>query len=291
MKKTIPWLLTILLGSFGSCAWAQVTRTLWITDDVTSTVYEVRPDGTLLSSFPVLISEPFPDGFTFGISPSEITVDRSNDTLWIVAENPGRIVNFSQEGTQLAEAILTEPTFGAIGPEGIAHDLRDDSLWIVDDTLPGHLSTVYHINKEGRLIAPQPFPTNAIQPDLVSPQGIAVDPLRGTLWIVDNSADRIYNLTRSGRLLRIFDSPGSNPQGIAIDKWNGTLWTTDRDTATIYNLSVRARLRSSFPSATYDHGSMNPTGVAATAFNGFTLLLMVFALLFARSLNVKVRRR
>ncbi|MFW5443168.1 MAG: hypothetical protein ACKE51_02525 [Methylococcaceae bacterium] len=258
-------LVCLLVFSMSVQAHALSPR-LWLTDDKAQMIYEVSLDGSLLSSFPTLITE---DGsISFPIFPSEIDIDGQNGSLWVVSENPGRIVNFSTTGKQLMEPILTEE-FGAFGPEGIAYaaDESANTLFIVSD--PDleleKKPTIFEIEKDGTVINQfdHIVGTNL---QLLSPQGISVDPSNGTLWITDNERKSIYHIERNGILINILllDSAlFDNPQGITVSKSDGSLWVTGRTNNTIYNLDRNnGDVISSFPTSSYDTQSKNATGIA-----------------------------
>jgi sugar lactone lactonase YvrE len=197
---------------------------------------------------------------------SEIAVDPSDGTLWVVVEagaSVGRVGHLSTSGRVLRR--IEADRFGAHTPEGVAVDPTDDTLWVVDDG--GDETTgVYHITKAGRLISS--FPTSLYDGDASSPQGIAVDPVDGSLWIADNKTDRIYNVRRDGALVHSFPTRPAplhtrNPQGVSVDGENGSLWISARDTQRIYNVSQSGdHVLSSFVASAFDPSAENPTGVA-----------------------------
>ncbi len=245
---------------FGSATYAQTMQPrLWITDDFTRSAYEVTLNGELLSSFPIET--------TLG-APSEIDFDRRDGTLWIVSENPGRLINFSTTGDQLGEPILAA-SFGTKGTEGVAVAIDGfaDVLWVVDDPVPGsgQMPTVFEVEKNGTVVSR--FATAKYDPASISPQGIAIDPFDGTLWIVDNSTDTIYNVERTGELIQSLplgaDTSFDNLQGITVSTSDGSLWVSDRGSDRIYNLSRTTGAEIfSFSTSSYDPASENATGIA-----------------------------
>ena len=212
--------------------------TLWIVDDVTNTVYEVL----VVSGVPTVQSSlPIPSS-----ADSEIAIahDSSNDTLWGVNESFGEFYNFSKTEENKVFQVISLcdvrgenfPNRGDCkrGPEGIAVDFLNDTLWAVDDPPPSEEPLppddgpkVYNFTKDGTLI--NSFTTSTFDPNSVSPQGIATDPFDGTLWITDNTSDLLYHVTANGQLLasfstRTLEPQATNPQGISVDTRNGGLW-------------------------------------------------------------------
>ena len=235
---------------------AAEVRTLWISDDVTETVYRVTLDGALVESVKSLARVH-----------SSIAVDPSNGTLWGAAEAenlvPGGVANSRRDGSLLTS--ISETAFGGDDTEGVAVDFFDYTLWVVDDSDRGQIPHVYHVARDGTLRGS--FPSIQFDLNALSPQSIASDPIDGTLWITDNHSASIYNITTNGALLtalstRVFDPALGNPQGISVDPSNHSLWVSGRDTHRIYNVTRSGELLSSFSSTTYDPQSRNPTGVA-----------------------------
>lgn len=263
-------IVSLALAGAGLSAAAENVGHLWISDDANRKLYQVSVDGELMSSFTLRLTR----NETFTIPPSDITGGDA-DSLWVVVERPGRLAQFDKQGNELQRTIATE-AFGALGPEGVAFDPGDQTLWVVDDPDPndGTQTRVHHIDRRGRLLAQ--FPTTLFDPDALSPQAIALDRDSGTLWVTDNHADRVYNIDREGRLLRsfpvsAFDADATNLQGIAVSTSDDTLWVTDRTTARIYHLETDGRLLASFPSTRYDPDARNPTGIVFVPSPGFFL--------------------
>lgn len=253
---------------------------LWITDDLTHTIYKTTIDGQLLDSFP---SEITTDGnFIFSIFPSGITRDPITNTLWVIQKTPGRLVNYTKSGEQIS-IIDLETAFPNVGPEGVAVDFFDGTLWVVDDPASSDTpSTLYNFGREGALI--RSFSASAYSNQTSSQQAIASDPINGSLWITDNAADKIYNVSSNGELLSSFctnirpsdpddctsqfDPPAKNIQGISVDSSDGTLWVSNRggildpDSNRLYNVSATGEQITSFKTTAYDPASRNATGVA-----------------------------
>lgn len=242
---------------------------LWLVDAGTRTTYRTTFDGQLITSFP-----------TPNTATSSVTVDPVDRLLWGVNEgsgsnptvNPGKLVKYDRTGTVIRE--IPASTFGGMGGEGLAVTVGGDrSLWVVDDPSanapPGRVPTVYNVNPiSGTRISS--FPTSAFDPGATSPQDIAYDPFTNSLWIADNAAESVYNVTTTGLLLGRFDTrtgpfagaPVRNVQGISVETAD-VLWLTARDTDRIYRVTKAGdQIIQSFPMSRVDPNAANPTGVA-----------------------------
>jgi choice-of-anchor A domain-containing protein len=245
---------------------------IWITDDETRMIYEFTTNWELVNLFGYSLPGSPPNIRSSAIAVDPTTIPR---TLWVVREFPGTLVNLTRNGNVLS-TIGTQSLFDAWGPEGVDVDPFNGSLWFVTDPNYNHtpadpgVPAVYNITRDGNLV--RSFPTSDFDPESTSPQSIAVDPVDGSLWIVDNLADQIYHITNEGGLINSISTqeliPSStNPQGItvAIDKTNGTLWVTDRFTHRVFNLTRDGDQLSSFDLSSIDleaNTILNPTGIA-----------------------------
>lgn len=236
---------------------------LWLVDDGTDMTYNVTPDGDLNFSFA-----------TPRNAVSSVALDPTDQSLW--GANDGatsRLVNYTYEVVdgQAVAVVLQEilgSEFGAVSGEGVAVTFNpgNDTLWVVDDPLiSSELEpTVFNITQDGTLISS--FPTSTFDPASRSPQAIAFDQYTDTLWITDNSADKIYNVTFNGTLISTIPlnvEPFSirNVQGVSVESAN-VLWLTARDTDLVYRISTDGTILSTFSISHVDANAGNPTGVA-----------------------------
>ena len=239
---------------------AQTGPSLWITDDVTKEIYRIDRDGNGLS-------RPFvrpPVGATSGID-----IDPVDATFWAAREDVvdaagqlviGGLVNFNRDSPPREVGFISRDAFTIHSLEGVAVD--GDTLWVIDDPeATGTRATVFQLDRDGTVL--RSFLREPFNAD--SPQGIAVDPTDGTLWITDNRQDTIYHVGRDGEQLGQFPAPGSNPQGITVDAEDGTLWLTERSSATIYNLDPDdGAILASYPTAP-GRPYTSPVGIAFEA--------------------------
>jgi choice-of-anchor A domain-containing protein len=241
---------------------------LWITDDVTKMTYNVTLDGVLITWFE-----------TPRTAKSSIAVDPWDGTLWGANEGtasgelPGKLVNYTRSGEFIQE--IDADLFGALGTEGVALAIspENDTLWVVDDPpIDGPAATVYHVARDGELLSW--FVVADFDREAGSPQGIAYDEFNSSLWITDNSTDKVYNVTLDGDLLSSFPTDAGpfitdedpsgieNPQGVTVESPD-ILWITGRDTGTIYRVTKTGdNVLNSIPIGQFDDSAANPTGVA-----------------------------
>ncbi|HZL99367.1 MAG TPA: hypothetical protein VFD43_03860 [Planctomycetota bacterium] len=223
-------------------------KTLWVSDDVSATIYHITLDGAVLSSF-----------HSGSISELALGVGDDADTLWAAKEGSNLITHFDLAGATLGSFPGTAYDPAAAAPEGVAVDFADGTLWVVDDLT----DRVYHVDQAGTPISS--FPTTGFDPSALSPQGIACDPADGSLWIVDNLTHAVYHVTPDGIPLSSFPASAFGPvtlnlQGIDVDGDDDSIWLTARNTHLIYNVSPAGVLQSTLDTALF--GSLDPTGVA-----------------------------
>ena len=127
-------LLSILWAPVAFALPAPAGQTLWISDDVNTTIYHVKLDGTVLSSFP-----------SGSISELALGTGADAGTLWAAKEGSNLIVHFDTSGQTLASFPGTAYDPAAVSPEGVAVDFADGTLWIVDD----ETDLVYHVEDDG----------------------------------------------------------------------------------------------------------------------------------------------
>ena len=246
--KAGAFVFTVLLGASSTLLAAAGDPTLWVSDDVNLTIYHVRLDGTVLSSFA--------SGSISGVA---LGTGADANTLWAAKEGSNLVLHFDKAGSTLSSFSGTTYDPQASSPEGVAVDPADGTLWICDDdTL-----RVYHVEDDGTLI--ESFDTSTFDPAAISPQGVACDGVDGTLWLTDNVTHRVYNVTPDGTPLSSFPASTFGPvtlnlQGISVDPIDRSLWLTARNTHTIYHVSREGVLQSTLDAALF--GSLNPTGVA-----------------------------
>ncbi|MGB3554044.1 MAG: hypothetical protein WBA25_05320 [Jannaschia sp.] len=129
----------------------------------------------------------------------------------IVGDGSGRLQRLGKDGTRLGKPFALEGGFADI--EGIA--IASDGRLVTVEDDPERLSW---FTPNGRLI--DRIDTSALDPPLMEPQGIAIDPRTGHMLIVDDreGSNSLYEFDAEGRLLdraSLWEF-GDDPEGIAI---------------------------------------------------------------------------
>ena len=129
----------------------------------------------------------------------------------IVGDGRGMLQRLSKDGAALAEPFALGG--GYSDTEGIAVDAAGLLVTVEDD--PERLSW---FAPDGTLI--RRVETDRLDPPLMEPQGIAIDPRTGHLLIVDDreGTNALYELDAEGRMLARADllEFGDDPEGVAI---------------------------------------------------------------------------
>ena len=203
-----------------------------------ATLYEVRRSGTLVRGSTTL---PWSD------EPTGTGHRDSNDALFVSDDDADRIF-IDRPGTDgihgTTDDTVTQvntKAFGHSDAEGCDYDEGTGNLVSID----GVGREVYVINQgaNGRFDG---VPSSGGD-DIVThfdvgaygatdPEGIAVDPARGTYLIVDHGSENVYEVDRSGALLRVIDVSASNQEMAAgmtiapstVDGVSPALWIVDR---------------------------------------------------------------
>ena len=187
------------------------------------------------------------------ISSQAVLAQSDAPVLWITDDFTRTIYKTSLDGQLLntfPSEITTDGSFlFSIFPSDVARDPVTDTLWVIQKN-PGRL---INYTKNGQQISIIDLETSFPN---ARPEGIAVDFIDGTLWVVDdptdsNTAPALYHFRRDGTLIRSFSAaaysdPAPSQQAITSDPVNGTLWITDNASDKIYNVSTRGELLSSF---------------------------------------------
>jgi hypothetical protein len=113
------------------------------------------------------------------------------------------------------------------------------------------------------------FATSSFSAASTSPQAIAYDTYSDSLWITDNAADAVFNVSTTGVLLGSFPTDAgpfvtavTNVQGITVESATH-LWITGRTTGMLYRVTkTGTRISHSFPASVFDPSASNPTGIA-----------------------------
>ncbi|MFQ5737390.1 MAG: SdiA-regulated domain-containing protein [Acidobacteriota bacterium] len=165
--------------------------------------------------------------------PQGVTYHPQRQTLFLVAKNPGRVFELTLSGGVVSSFDIPEIR----KPEGIAYDSVTGDLLICRGS-----EIIFKVAPDGSLVDVY----LSLSPPS-APDGIAIHPITGHIFVADDSNETVSEVDRTGRVLSSFSTsalvPGfSEPQGLAF---YGTdlLITDDADASkTIYRVSTAGEL-------------------------------------------------
>lgn len=228
--------------------------TLWICDNQTNKIYNIKTNGTKINEFPTSAYDVLatnPNGISYA----------PDGTLWICDISTFRIYNVKTDGTLIDSFLTSVFDASATFPSGISYAL-DGTLWICDATT----DKIYNVETDGTLISE--FATSAFDVLALSPQSISYAS-DNTLWISDSITKKIYNVETDGTWISEFetleyDASSTSPTGITHSSDN-TVWICDRASDKIYNVSLFTPLNDKtfvmlFDSTSADYWRLKITG-------------------------------
>ena len=183
--------------------------TVWVVD-ANKHVYLYNPSGGLLGSW------------TAGSLSSHARVEgiATNGTdVWIVDAYQDKVYRYANAAGRLSGSQNATSSFYLSNSNANPKDIVTDgtSLWVVNDSTT---DSVFKYTLSGSLLGSWTLAGAG-----TSPTGITLDPTNvGTLWVVDNGTDRVYQYDNAATLITGSQSPSTsfalavgntNPQGIA----------------------------------------------------------------------------
>jgi len=213
-------------------------RTLWMCDKTTNTIYHRENDGTLINSFATSVFDASATSVE-GIGLSNV------NTLWIADSNTRKIYNVTIKGALLDSWLNT-----SFGPSGTL---------VLGLSCRPYYSLFGNITTDNLDLGSTPTVPGEWQ---IGDSRVA----GGALWVSDESTDKIYSITTSGRLrdlfpTSVFDASATAPKGISYAP-NGTLWICDSATDKIYNIEPDGTLITSFATSAFDASAILPAGIS-----------------------------
>ncbi len=210
--------------------------------------------------------------------------------IWVGGMASGSAMLFevdSATGDVLSQFNASDiPTVGDLRTiASVEYDRSDGTLWFNDNQNPtgggfGDGQVLYHTELDGTLISKRSTETQGI----VSPDGIALD-RDGSLWLISNANNRVYNTNKEGTVLYSSFSFGTGISGLALDA-SDNLWVTDASTDRIYNITKAGATLSSFPNSQFDASSGNVLGIG---YSRWTDSLWIQDILTAKIYNIDLQ--
>ncbi|CAN5222957.1 NHL repeat-containing protein [soil metagenome] len=141
-------------------------------------------------------------------TPTGISTDPIDDTLWVADTHYGRVLHYNEDGTLLGK-------FGELG-EGpgkfvfitdVVADPDGKTIWITDY---GIKNRVIQFTRDGEYISewgPEPYHND----ELDRPSAVLLSPDAKSIYVVDTGNDRINIYDRAGNRIGRFGDAGSAP--------------------------------------------------------------------------------
>ena len=201
-------------------------------------LYEVRRTGALVRSSTTLPWSEEPTGTGHRDSDNTLFVsDDDADRIFVVRPGNDAIPGTSDDSV----TPINTKAFGNSDAEGCDYDNGTGNLVSIDGVgrevyviNPGANDRFDGVPSVGGDDIVTHFDVGAF--GATDPEGIATDPARGTYLIVDHGSDNVYEVDRSGALLRVIDITAANQNKAAgmtiapstVDNVSPALWIVDR---------------------------------------------------------------
>lgn len=154
-------------------------------------------------------------------------------SLWI-ADGDSKIYHIYPNGKLISSFTIG----GGVVPNGIALDTYTGNLFVVAE----NTNRLYQFTRQG-VSAASPVDSSTWDAT-VSPapetESVTFDPRTSTLWIVDDSRRKLYNVQKNGTLINEYALDGTiaGSQGVVMDLRDFTLWVSDNEDNIIYHITT-----------------------------------------------------
>ncbi|WP_425091547.1 hypothetical protein [Tropicimonas sp. S265A] len=167
----------------------------------------------------------------------------------LLSDGSGLYQNVDRDGRPLGEPFRLSAALR--DTDGLYYDGQTRDYWVADDTA----AEIVQIGEDGvtrrRLIGYMQ------QPQLMEPQGVTVDPVHGTVLVVDDAdaSDSLFEFSPEGTLLSVtsLEFAGYDAEGITVNAEGSQVYVAFDDGHTVavfdYKPSAMARLGEPLPSA------------------------------------------
>lgn len=140
-------------------------------------------------------------------STKNIAVDPFDGTIWYAEWSDDMLIHMKRDGTNIAgDDFIVDLRYIA----GIDIDPVDGTFWVCDR----ENEEAINVQRDGQTL-------NKIALNGDQPEGIAVDPLNGSLW--QTSKYNVWNITKEGIVLKYFNL-NDWVKTVAVDPGDGSLW-------------------------------------------------------------------
>jgi len=213
-------------GSLGAVD-VDLDGNLYVAESGTQRILHMTSDGRLLSEF-----KPDPHlGRLFSVS-----VDRTNDLVYVVDDVRNVIVVFDSDGTEIRRLASRGSKPGQVEDVGSVEVLADGTLWVAD---AGN-SRVQHLSADGSVLQVI-GPFAAGEPGAIEyPNDVAVDPA-GRIWVADYRGHAVVVFGPDGTPLARLAGEGDQslwtPTSLTFDD-AGRLYLAERNSDAVYVYNV-----------------------------------------------------
>lgn len=196
-------------------SWALNQKDLIVVDDNTNKAFVIDIKGKVISEFPYI-----------GDDTEGITIDKSNNEIWIAEEAESELIQLDHMGNKLQSyKIDIDRDSYKSGLEGLTYDSNNKIFYILNEAEPG-LLIKWQINggiiSETQLQFAQDY------------SGIFYDNVDQSLWILSDQSQELYYCDLNANVKQTFKLDYTKAEGIVIDPTNGLLYIVSDSEQRLY---------------------------------------------------------
>lgn len=220
-----------------------------------SVVYELTTTGSLINSYHVTLDRV--KGVTF-LPNGNMLLSNSAP-----ASAGGGLFEYTKGGVAVPGGINLTIDPISQDNDGVYYNAGTNTIFVADDDT----ESIYEFSTTGSLL--NTVSTKQFDTKFNDPEGIAVDPVTGNLYVADASkgTKAFYELSPTGALISKFDFLANgylDPEGIAIDAANGLVYVSDDNAQKILIFDTGHKL----PGPGGNHAAMPEPATAAMGMMG-----------------------
>jgi uncharacterized repeat protein (TIGR01451 family) len=227
--------------------------------------WEIKPDGTAIYQATYWLS--------YATDPAGIAIDESSNTLFITSEFSG--------GVELVDATMMTSIGVSSGPSDLA-GIDVDNAYDIVYTVKRYSNNLYVFdwNPNAKSLTPRPGFNPYYLPGSSGAFGIALDEIRGVLWVADSAAGavRAYDVNTWVEDTGMSFTPSHKPVDVAVDRMRGYVYTVSMSAAAWVPPGCGSRLLSKYDIRTRTEvtGSLpdQGVGVAVDEVTGFVYVTL-----------------
>ncbi len=167
----------------------------------------------------------------------------------LLSDGSGLYQNVDRDGRPLSEPFRLSPALR--DTDGLYFDGATRDYWVADDTA----AEIVQIGQDG--VTRQRLIGYMMQPQLMEPQGVTVDPVHGTVLVVDDAdaTDSLFEFSPDGTLMSVtsLDFAGYDAEGITVNAEGSQIFVAFDDGHTVavfdYAPSAMAQMGEPLPSS------------------------------------------